>query len=123
RRRKRYHPSNTRARASRRRARPRNEGRARLADGREKEGGRRRTLPRRLAPPDRPGPFWPGSSPTSPPVIPGGYLATFTSKVTLFVPPELVISSLYFPAFAGVNLTSHFGPGLVSLPTSFWFAS
>lgn len=49
-----------------------------------------------------------------------GHLATLTSKVTLFAPgPRLRTISLNFPSFAGVNLTSHFGPGLVSLPTSF----
>src|SRR5581483_5600665 len=49
-----------------------------------------------------------------------GYSATFTSKVTLFSPgPRLRTSNLNFPSFAGVNFTSHFGPGLVSLPASF----
>jgi hypothetical protein len=56
--------------------------------------------------------------------MPGCHLATFTSKVTLFAPgPRLRTSNLNFPSFFGVNFTSHFGPGLVSLPTSFLFAS
>ncbi len=55
--------------------------------------------------------------------MPRGHLATFTSKVTLFAPPELRTSSLNFPSLAGVNFNSHFGPGLVSLPTTFLFSS
>lgn len=52
----------------------------------------------------------------------GGHSATFTSKVTLLDPgPRLRTSNLNFPPLAGVNFTSHFGPGLVSLPTSFLF--
>src|SRR5262249_26381427 len=40
-------------------------------------------------------------------VMPGGYLATFTSRVTLFAPgPRFRTSSLYFSPFVGLNLTS-----------------
>ena len=47
------------------------------------------------------------------------YSATFTSSVTLLAPgPRLRTSSLYLPSWAGLNFTSHLGPGLVSLPTS-----
>ena len=55
--------------------------------------------------------------------MPRGHLATFTSKVTLFAPPELRTSSSNFPSFTGVNFSSHFGPGLVSLPTTCLFSS
>jgi hypothetical protein len=48
----------------------------------------------------------------------GHHLATFTSRVTVFVPPEFLTSSLNFPSFVGLNFTEHFGPGLVSLPIS-----
>jgi hypothetical protein len=48
-----------------------------------------------------------------------GHSATFTPSVTLFAPgPLFLTKSLSVPSFFGVNFTSHFGPGLVSLPTS-----
>src|SRR3984885_6827002 len=45
--------------------------------------------------------------------------AAFTFSVTVFGPgPSFLTRSLNVPSFVGVNFTSHFGPGLVSLPTS-----
>src|SRR5580704_12840898 len=48
----------------------------------------------------------------------GHHLATFTSKVTVLSPPAFLMTNLYFPSFAGVTITEHFGPGESSLPTS-----
>ena len=34
------------------------------------------------------------------------------------VPPAFLMTNLYFPSFAGVTFTEHFGPGESSLPAS-----
>jgi len=48
------------------------------------------------------------------------YSAAFTLSVTLFGPGSSFLTrSLNVPSFAEVNFTSHFGPGLMFLPTSF----